>query len=364
MSRTLLIVGASGRAAAASAVRAGWQPVVIDLFADDDTRAMGPVFPCPMDEYPQGFVALAERAPPGPWMYTGGLENYPEVVEAISRDRELFGVGPETLDRVRDPFFLASILPMLAMRREGESLDPRKRWLRKPLRGSGGFGIAELPLTASETGPGHEAYAQEWVEGSPYSALFLFADSSPVLLGTCAQLIGEARLNAPPFRYCGNIGPLPADNALTAELERIGDTLRSLGLRGLIGVDFICTTDGIRVLEVNPRYTASVGLYERATGELLLARHIDCFSDPGALPRAENGQPAGLKIQGKAILYAERTFAVAANHPWRGPDFADIPAVGSVIPAGQPVVTLFAAADTEPECRERLMELARESAPR
>ena len=381
----LLIVGASGRAAAASAVRAGWQPVVIDLFADDDTRALGPVFQCPLGEYPHGFIALAKRAPPGPWMYTGGLENYPEVVETISEKRELYGVGADVLESVRDPFELAAMLPMPAMRRTGEALDPAKRWLAKPLRGSGGFGIevvqtsppsplseAErgnrkriwLPLSASERGPGGEVYAQERVDGSPHSALFLYGRSDVELLGTCAQLVGEPWLNGPPFRYCGNIGPLPTDNAMTAELNRIGDALQPLGLRGLIGVDFIRTGDGIRVLEVNPRYTASVELYERGFGRALLAEHIACFqqtSPPNPLSETERGNR---KIHGKAIWYAGRTFEVPPDHAWRGPDFADIPVVGSVIPAGQPVVTLFASADTEPECRERLMELAKESTPR
>ncbi len=365
MSRTLLIVGASGRAAAASAVRAGWQPVVIDLFADNDTRAVGPVIPCPMDEYPQGFVALAGQAPPGPWMYTGGLENDPEVVEAISRDRELFGVGPEVLKRVRDPFELSKVVRMPRIVEPPGAGGPHRGEpggsLRKPLRGAGGLGIrfaGELDL------PTPEYYFQEFILGPSYSALFLFpASGSPELLGVCSQLIGEWWLHAPPFHYCGNIGPLPTDNALTAELTRIGEALRPFGLRGLIGVDFILSGDRVLVLEVNPRYTASVELYERALGRSLLAEHIAHFetSRPHPLSEAERGDR---KIHGKAILYAPRTFVVPADHPWRGSNFADIPAVGSVISAGQPVVTLFAAADTEPECRERLLELARVSAPR
>ncbi len=398
MARTLLIVGASGRAAAASAVRSGWQPVVIDLFADEDTRALGPVLQCPLADYPHGFLALAERALPGPWMYTGGLENDPAIVVAISRNRKLLGVPPEVLELVRDPFRLAAILPMPAMRKSGELLDPGKRWLRKPLRGSGGFGIeamesspgslagrasdggrsgenvgiaAPFPgswpsLTRSANGSSEGNYAQEWVAGSSNSALYLFTESGPpALVGICSQLIGETWLNAPLFRYCGNIGPLPMDSGLSAELRGIGNALQPLGLRGLIGIDFIRSSDGIRVLEINPRYTASVELYERSSGRTLLAEHIEALASKlRALPWAENFQPVGLKIHGKAILYAERRFEVPSDHPWHGPSFADIPAVGSVIPSGQPVVTLFASADTEPECREQLKLLAQRSAPR
>ncbi len=389
--RTILIVGASGRAAAESAVRAGWRPLVIDLFADEDTLRCCEVLKCPLDEFPHGFVALARRAPPGPWMYTGGLENFPEVVEAITRSRTLFGVHPEVLKRARDPFALAELVPMPAMRKAGEPLDPAKRWLRKPLRGSGGFGIEELPLAGrasdgsdADAGPSNPRtfppfapslarpangndpdgfYAQQWLDGPPRSALFLFPHSGPPdPLGVCAQLSGEAWLNAPPFRYCGNIGPLPIDSALTAELLGIAAALRPLGMRGLIGIDFIRTADGIRVLEVNPRYTASVELYERSLGRSLLAEHIGCFGTPP--PKALAGSVRGdRKIHGKAILYAERPFEAPVDHPWRGPRFADIPPVGSIVAAGRPVVSLFASGDTESECRERLMELARTSAP-
>ena len=361
--RTILIVGASGRAAAASAIRAGWMPFVIDLFADADTMQMGPILRCPLDEYPHGFIALAEKAPRGPWMYTGGLENYPDVIAAISRNRKLLGIPPEVLAEVRDPFRLAEFLPMPTMRKLGEPLDPAKRWLRKPYLGSGGFGISELTLSASERGPGGGVYAQAIQVGSPHSAMFLFrTDAIPEFLGVCAQLVSEPWLGAPPYRYCGNIGPLPSDTALTVQLLRIGAALQPLGLRGLIGVDFLLNAKEILVLEVNPRYTASVELYERSSGRSLLLEHIRCFetSPPNPLSEAEKGDR---KIHGKAILYAGRTFAVPADHPWRGPDFADIPPAGSVIPKDQPVVTLFASADTESECRERLQDLARASAP-
>ena len=361
--RTILIVGASGRAAAASALRAGLQPFVIDLFADEDTTRMCPVLKCPLEDYPHGFIALAEQAPPGPWMHTGGLENYPEIIAAISGSRELRGNGSEVLSKVRDPFALAKILPMPAMRRGGEKLDPAKRWLQKPFRCSGGFGIAELPLSASERGPGGEVYVQELVQGLPCSAVYLFCNTArPELIGVCSQLIGAPWLNAPPYRYCGNIGPLVGDSALTIQLARIGETLQPSGLRGLVGVDFMRLNDGILALEVNPRYTASVELYERASGRSLLLEHIRSFetSPPSPLSQAGMGDE---KIHGKAILYADHTFEVPVDHPWRGPTFADIPCVGSVIPEGDPVVTLFASADTESECRERLQDLARKSAP-
>lgn len=364
MNRPLLIVGASGRAAARSAQRAGWQPFIIDLFADEDTRALGPVWQCPLVEYPHGFIALAAQAPPGPWMYTGGLENYPEVVEKISRTRHLYGVPPEVLKSIRDPFFLRTLVPMPAMRRTSELHDNTKRWLCKPFRSSGGLGIESLPVAAPASRL-DECYFQEWFDAPSYSALFLFnGHRPPSLIGVSAQLVGEPWLHAPGFQYCGNIGPIPTDEHINNRLREWGHALQPLGLCGLVGVDFLRSGSDLFVLEVNPRYTASVELYERASAESLLGAHVRCFTESGALPGAENCQLAGLKIYGKGVLYAEHSFVVPPLHPWRGPAFADVPTVGSIISDGQPVVTLFASGDTEAECRERLMQLARVSEPR
>ena len=43
-------------------------------------------------------------------MYTGGLENYPDVIAAIAAERPLWGNGPDVLAKVRDPFALAAVL--------------------------------------------------------------------------------------------------------------------------------------------------------------------------------------------------------------------------------------------------------------
>ncbi len=364
MNRPLLIVGASGRAAAQSAVYAGWQPFIIDLFADEDTRSLGPVWQCSLVDYPQGFIELAAQAPPGPWMFTGGLENYPDVVEAISHSRELFGVRPEVLKTIRDPFVLQKLVPMPAMCRVNEPHDTTKRWLRKPFRGSGGFGIETLRLPASESGTAEaEFYSQEWLDAPSYSALFLFNEHRfPSLIGVCAQLIGEPWLHAPAFQYCGNIGPIRTDDSLNHRLQELGHLLQPLGLRGLVGIDFLKSGDDLFVLEVNPRYAASVELYERALGCSLLREHIQAFQTSPAHSRFATEKRDG-NIHGKAVLYAEHSFVVPPLHPWRGPSFADIPMVGSTISAGQPVVTLFASGDTETECRERLQDLARVSEP-
>ena len=103
---TILIVGASARAAAMSARRGGLNPWAADMFGDQDLRACCPVER--IDDYPNGLERVLAAAPAGPWMYTGALENYPDLVDRMAALRPLYGIGGESLRAVRDPQRLAA----------------------------------------------------------------------------------------------------------------------------------------------------------------------------------------------------------------------------------------------------------------
>src|SRR5262245_27762985 len=234
----LVIFGASARAAAFSALRAGLAPWCADLFADADLRARCPAMRLP-GRYPQGFLDLVDAPVPGPWMYTGGLENWPALVGQMAERRPLWGNGPSALVRARDPEFLAGTahaagLPAPKVAR-GVHRPPEGRWLVKPLRGSGGIGVRFFKQL-DEAGAG--LYLQEFIEGESASAVFAGDGTGARLLGVTRQLVGAGWLNAGPFRYCGSVGPLPLGRGLQRSLEEFGRLLaRRAGLRGLFGVD-------------------------------------------------------------------------------------------------------------------------------
>src|SRR5436309_1085092 len=94
---SVLILGASARAAAFSALRAGLRPWCADLFADADLLTRCPAVRVTAKDYVQVFLELASRKQPGPWMYTGGLENRSDLVGKIAERRPLWGNGPQTL---------------------------------------------------------------------------------------------------------------------------------------------------------------------------------------------------------------------------------------------------------------------------
>lgn len=355
----LIIIGASARAAAASAIRAGFTPWTADLFADRDLREMVPdAIRCPAEQYPQGFVDILKQAPDATWMYTGALENSPNLIRKLIKIRPLWGNGTDALLASRSPFFIARLLernglPALEVRLSDGERSPVHRWLQKPLRGAAGNGI-RFSVERNPSG-----YFQQYIEGTSMSANFVRARGRVKLLGITEQLIGIDWLNAPPFRYAGNIGPAEVSEPCRAELTRIGEVIgNGCGLLGLFGVDFILAENRPWVVEVNPRYTASVEVLERAMDFSLLSEHRTAFADEFVPPRM---LPGHSKICGKAILYAEREF-VFSSTDWPGREdlenFADIPHQGDLIQAGWPILTILATGNSTEECRTELKSRA------
>jgi predicted ATP-grasp superfamily ATP-dependent carboligase len=370
----LLILGASARAAAFSALRAGMQPWCADLFGDADLRSRCAVQVVARKEYPEGFLRLIGTAPPGPWMYTGGLENRRALVRRLGARRPLWGNDADVLRAVRSPLFVESLLrahriPCPAARAHATEVPRQGRWLVKPWNGAGGVGIRMVRDPARprlRAGPG---YFQEYIEGESCAGVFVGDGRSARLLGVTRQLVGEEWLHAAPFRYCGSIGPLDLPPALRQGFERLGAVLaEGCRLRGLFGVDSVLR-DGVPwPVEVNPRYTASVEVLEHALGQPALAWHRQAF-DPAAadLPSVQDRPNTG--FIGKAILFARAPLTFPGEGPWRGalqsswtnfelPAFADIPNAGQPIDAGQPILTFFARADSVADCRRILQQRA------
>ncbi|RUL81920.1 ATP-grasp domain-containing protein [Tautonia sociabilis] len=364
MTVSLLIVGASVRAAAGSALRAGFGPVGVDLFSDEDLRAMARSRRVEPGSYPGGLVRLAEAEPAGPWMYTGALENHPELIDRISAGRPLWGNDGATTRTVRDPMAMAEVLrsrglPALEVLLDPAGLPEDGSWLIKPLRSAGGMGIRPWLGIGSEAGGGLPSYYQRRKRGPSGSAVFLADGRSGVLVGVTRQWIGGG---AGPFGYLGSVGPVGIPGEMREQLERTGRVLsRAFGLRGLFGIDFVSEGGVAWPTEVNPRYSASVEVLEWATGRTLLREHAAVFD--GAIDRHSSCRvEIPSRRVGKLIVFARRDGSIPENVRWRlddlaagrFPRLADLPAPGSRFRAGQPVLTLLERGRSAGECRRRL----------
>ena len=369
-SEHLRILGASARAAAFSALRAGLRPCCIDLFADRDLQNR-----CPVDRligrYPHSFLDHLDAAPPGPWMYTGGLENWPRLVRRLADRRILWGNSAATLRRARDPEYVTALLQAAGMsvpmlRPSGERGEVSRRWLCKPCKGAGGGGIR---FADEETFEAPSTYHQEYIEGRPCSLLYVGDGQQPRLLGMTWQFIGVPFLHAGPFRYCGSIGPVDPIIVRRPSLQALGDVLtRAGGLCGLFGVDGVLREEVFWPVEINPRYTASVEVLEHASGAALLGWHSHVFTHR-CLPSLPSPVLAWERTIGKAILFARDDLHFPADGPWMTelrsprpvqemPAFADIPAAGDPIEKGKPILTFFAAADSASACEDTLRQIA------
>src|SRR5262245_56065277 len=104
----LAIVGASARAAAFSALWAGYEVAAADLFADADLKRACPA--TRISDYPTGLADWLAATPCDAWMYTGALENHPELIDRMAEVRPLYGNRGASLRLVRGPLRLQQAL--------------------------------------------------------------------------------------------------------------------------------------------------------------------------------------------------------------------------------------------------------------
>lgn len=363
----LLIVGASTRAAAWSALRAGFAPICIDQFADDDLRAVADVRPS--RRFPQDVVATARHVAANvPWMYTGGLENYPRLISALS-ERELLGNPAGAVRGVRDPYWAERVgirSPLLLEARTAGNPPPDDGgWMLKPVGSAAGRGIAVWNGAAAEHPTLRKRHwFQRRAAGTPISAVCLAAERRAVVIGFSRQWIGEAVCHAGPFQYCGSIGPIDVPAAVRLEVERfVAALVERVPLRGLFGCDLLLDGDSAWLTEINPRYTASIEVFEFAAGVSMAAWHRDGCRESRLPALGELRRLRTSPCVGKGILYAPYSCA-ALSLPWkpfdaaRGelPELADIPRPGSLLPQGVPAFTVFAAGSTPELCEAALRE--------
>ena len=82
--------------------------VAADLFSDADTQQACSAIQ--IRDYPNEFVSVMERIKPDYVVYSGGLENHDEVIEAIEQKTTVLGNGSEVLKKLQDKAKLFELL--------------------------------------------------------------------------------------------------------------------------------------------------------------------------------------------------------------------------------------------------------------
>lgn len=367
----ILLLGVSARGMAESAVNSGYSVIALDAFGDLDlqglceSHALLRDFGIPYSV--KGLYQASQQLRFDAFAYNSNLENYPEIVQRIARSHDLFGNPAGSLRRVRDSSLLYRLLgdsgfeaPETIYQANGRRATPERRWLNKPIRSGGGHRVSFARPGGT---PKRGFILQEFIPGLPCSASFVADGQQAVVLGISEQLVGVPEFGGQGFHYCGNIAPLAvvADGqqgaAILDQVGQIANLLAgSFGLVGVNGFDFILKDGRVFLTEVNPRYSASMELIERAYDLPVFDLHVKAVTQK-MLPEIDLTQPGKTHLRrfyGKAILYAEKEALTPDTHRWLQAGIRDIPHPNERIPSGKPVCTVLAEGSTREACFSKL----------
>jgi len=353
----LLVVSASGRALAQSAARGGQPVVVLDLFNDLDVRALAVAS--------RGVAARAGRfdsrrllaaaqllCPPERCcglVYGSGFEGRTRLLGKLARGRSLFGNSPETVAKLKDPAQFFAMIDSFGFAHPETRLDApadASGWLVKRIGGAGGGHVK--PATSRHRARS-DRYFQKVRAGRTLSVLFLADGLRARVIGINEQwTAGLAQCG--PYSYGGAAGGVVLPQPVLARIAvLLGRIVQAMGLVGLNGLDFMLDAGAeLCVLEVNPRPTATIDLYDSDVAGGLLALHLRACR--GELPDVRPPHHS----RAHAIVYATQDFRVPDGMRW--PSWCtDIPEIGSHLPAGAPVCSVHADAVSSAGARDIVM---------
>lgn len=342
MPRELLLVSCSGRMLAQSAARAGLSPVVLDGYADEDTRACARI----VAAIPLGLTGFDEQAlldaathlaAPAchPLVYGSGLDSTPALLQTLLVGRELIGNSPAVQRWLRTPELFFKLLDELGMGYpEIRWAQPRETdgWLVKAGCGEGGKRVRFCAQGSAGAGE----YYQRRLPGPALSALFLADGADVHIIGFNTQwTVADSQR---PFLFGGAIN---RTRLSPDQRKHVGSCIRALvsalGLRGLNSLDFMMDDRRCKILELNGRPSATLSLYDADFPDGLLAAHI----------RACRGRLACVTTRAGATVRAFRVFFAPKGCVVKPgatlPDWCvDRPVHPTDILAGQPFCTVTA----------------------
>jgi len=359
MLASFLVAAQSARMLVQSAARAGHPVCALDLFDDADTGRMalasravrphkGAVLRFDRDDLLQSAGELCPPSRCFGLVYGAGFEDDTDTLARLARGRELLGNPPQLLSRVKDPLDFFNLLDRLSIPHPPTVLTPPaelRGWLYKRRGACGGVHVVDAATTDS-----NEGYFQKHVSGACLSMLFLADGERAQVVGVARQLvIGTGKR---PYTYAGAVGPIQVPERV---LRTASDSLQALvahtGLVGCNSFDFVLDGEQTWALEVNPRPSATIGLYDEDWPQGLFDAHVQACR--GKMPEPGAARAGGV-TRAHAIVYAVAQLQVEANG---GPNCApnsrfpawcsDLPRAGTQVAAGAPVCTVHASAPNE-----------------
>jgi methenyltetrahydromethanopterin cyclohydrolase len=330
----ILVIAGSGRQLAQAAKNAGLKPLVIDLFADLDMQYYAEAFE-QVSSLAEKHLTLAvdyfiERYAVAHVIYGSGFEYYPESLHYLASRLLVLGNLPDTFVKLHDkPVFFSSLDRLNIAHPEVCFSMPvcADNWLVKPMQGQGGLGIKYY-----HSGEATElaVYWQKYQAGTQHSVLFLANGAELQVIGFNTQWVVSLS-ESQKFIFSGIINSC---ELLDKQKKQITDWLKKLvpefGLKGLNSLDFIQAGEVSLVLEINPRPSASMQLYDAD----LLTGHIKASQGELTAYCDHTG------YTGYQIVYAMQDVTIPEGFEW--PEGCmDLPRPGVICRTGQPVCSII-----------------------
>ena len=401
---SICLMGASCRAAAQSAARAGCTKILAwDDFLDADLLEIAQARS--LADFPEDSSQSLADLQGIPLVLCGGMENRPDFIQRRIDQGMLCGVTGDMLRQLRSieswqRWASESLIgwPTTVQDLSDPILDSvrSESWMLKPVGRAGGVHVRAIASLEVLDRVAHLAldpgsptsnlwYLQEYVPGFSIGVSYCTdgnrnteSNEPPAtrIVGIARSILSE-ELDAPlPWIYRGSLAPYSVSPSVRASLERFATTVaQSTGIRGLWQADFqIDPKEQLWLLEINPRWSASMELHEILEGYSWITEHVRILSDGASNRVPSPGSPAGQQVA-KGIVYAPHGMHLSVaqvdrlwRSGWHGTlseletaEFclADIPQsdpLGVDFAEGMPIVTVLVAGEKNADLLEKIRQ--------
>ena len=313
-------------------------------------------------------------------LLAGGMEHRPKAVHACQQHSNRGGCSGTQLVAMRSienwqRWALASGLewPETWLPSQGIADLKSKRlsgkWLIKSSQAGGGIGITDWNSDDTVFSPesiiqNPQLYVQQYRRGEPIGVTMLSSEYGSVVVGAASSFGRSTQAFMPKYTYRGSIGAFTLQEDQLTRLQRFAAMVtHETGFLGLWQVDFLLDKSELILLEINPRWSASMEILDTIYDVRLVAHHCECSTQSITFERWQEVTkkfsllpllPCG-RFMGKIVMYAKETLFVDNQQSdswwldrWKADSFsanlqyADIPCAGTKIDAGQPVLTCIA----------------------
>ena len=353
MQKKICFVGCRVRPFMENSFLHGYEVRGADGFNDWDAARFGELAP---NESMQGscFPQILRQyrfAGDSPVIFCGPVEIEPSLIDKASKEFTVLNPTSSAVAMCRNLAFLQEQaldgirFPKVAFDSGGEG-----GWLLKDSTSAGGVGVTDY--TGSRCN--RDRYRQKFIAGVSIGATFLSGDKT-ALMGLTRHIGQVKEFGQTGYLYGGLCYPAVVDESVTDCIGRFGERVSAAAsLTGWWGADFILTQDGPYLLEINPRFTASMELIAAAHAIDLVDTQVAAIK--GDMIKMIDSQMDGYRAT--AVCYAKEDCMFDGSHDWFELGARDIPHNGSAIKKGEPVISLYADAGSADDCSRLLKEQA------